>query len=126
VLVCGRNMGTGSSREHAVLAMQGRGVQAVVAESFARIFLRNCLNLGLAVVEHPEAARAIADGDEVELDLAAGVLRRGSDTWTLAPQPPFVAELLAEGGLVPWVRRQLAEQAPDSTSSAPHPERTTR
>jgi 3-isopropylmalate/(R)-2-methylmalate dehydratase small subunit len=107
VLVCGRNMGAGSSREHAVLAMQGRGVQAVVAESFARIFLRNCLNLGLPVVEHPDAARALADGEQVEIDLATGTLVSGGTTWALPPQPPFLTELLAEGGLVPWVRRRL-------------------
>jgi 3-isopropylmalate/(R)-2-methylmalate dehydratase small subunit len=107
VLVAGRNMGAGSSREHAVLAMQGRGVQAVIAESFARIFLRNCLNLGLPVVEHPDAARALADGEQVEIDLAGGTLVAAGTTWQLPPQPPFLTELLAEGGLVPWVRRRL-------------------
>jgi 3-isopropylmalate/(R)-2-methylmalate dehydratase small subunit len=107
VLVAGRNMGAGSSREHAVLAMQGRGVQAVIAESFARIFLRNCLNLGLCAIEHPDAARALDDGEQVQIDLAAGTLAGEHDRWTLPPQPPFLTELLADGGLVPWVRRRL-------------------
>jgi 3-isopropylmalate/(R)-2-methylmalate dehydratase small subunit len=107
VLVAGRNMGAGSSREHAVLAMRGRGVQAVIAESFARIFLRNCLNLGLPAIEHPDAARALAAGERVRLDLAAGTLAGEHDCWALPPQPPFLTELLADGGLVPWVRRRL-------------------
>jgi 3-isopropylmalate/(R)-2-methylmalate dehydratase small subunit len=107
VLVAGRNMGAGSSREHAVLAMQGRGVQAVIAESFARIFLRNCLNLGLPAIEHPDAARALADGEQIHIDLAAGTLAGEHDHWALPAQPPFLTELLADGGLVPWVRRRL-------------------
>lgn len=107
VLVAGRNMGTGSSREHAVLALRGRGVRAVIAESFARIFLRNCLNLGLPVVEHPDAARALAESEQVAIDFAAGTLAGEHERWALPPQPPFLTELLADGGLVPWVRRRL-------------------
>ena len=107
VIVAGRNMGAGSSREHAVIALQARGVQAVVAESFARIFLRNCLNLGLPAIEQAEAARALADGETVRLDLAAGTVQGAAGTWSLPPQPPFLQELLADGGLVPWVRHRL-------------------
>jgi 3-isopropylmalate/(R)-2-methylmalate dehydratase small subunit len=110
LIVAGRNMGMGSSREHAVLALKGRGVQAVIAQSFARIFLRNCLNLGLPVIAHPQAAAALRDGETIELDLAGGVLRGASEQWELAPQPPFLTELLADGGLVPWVRRRLEQQ----------------
>jgi 3-isopropylmalate/(R)-2-methylmalate dehydratase small subunit len=119
ILVAGSNMGGGSSREHAVLAIQGRGVQAIIAVSFARIFLRNCLNLGLPVVEHPDAARALADGELVELDLEAGRLRGAAASWTLAPQPPFLRDLLSEGGLVPWVRRRLSESTHESSRSPP-------
>jgi 3-isopropylmalate/(R)-2-methylmalate dehydratase small subunit len=107
IIVAGRNMGTGSSREHAVLAIRGRGVQAVIAETFARIFLRNCLNLGLPAIEHAEAAHALGEGERVEIDLVAGTLTGESETWRLAPQPPFLTELLAAGGLVPWVRHRL-------------------
>ncbi|MBX5441784.1 MAG: 3-isopropylmalate dehydratase small subunit [Solirubrobacteraceae bacterium] len=107
VVVAGRNMGCGSSREHAVLALRARGVQAVVAESFARIFLRNCLNLGLPAVEHPAAARALADGERVRIDLGAGTVEGERGRWELPPQPPFLTELLRDGGLVPWVRRRL-------------------
>lgn len=108
VIVAGRNCGTGSSREHAPLAMLGRGVQALIAESFARIFLRNCINLGLPAVEHAEAARALRDGQIVTLDLEGGRIRSGAREWTLPPQPPFIADLVAAGGLVPWVQARLA------------------
>lgn len=117
VVVAGTNLGAGSSREHAVLAMQGRGVQAVVAASFARIFLRNCLNLGLPAIEHPEAARALADGERVEIDLAGGELRGEHAAWALPPQPDFLTDLLRDGGLVPWVRRRL-----QTTERRPHEE----
>jgi 3-isopropylmalate/(R)-2-methylmalate dehydratase small subunit len=108
VIVAGRNCGTGSSREHAPLAMLGRGVQAIIAESFARIFLRNCINLGLPVVEHEAAARALRDGEIVTLDLEAGWIRSDAGEWTLPPRPAFIAHLLEAGGLVPWVQTRLA------------------
>jgi 3-isopropylmalate dehydratase small subunit len=110
VIVAGRNMGMGSSREHAVLALKGRGVQAVVADSFARIFLRNCLNLGLPAIAHPAAAAALRDGETVEIDLPGGVLRSEREQFALPPQPPFLTELLHDGGLVPWVRRRLQQR----------------
>jgi 3-isopropylmalate/(R)-2-methylmalate dehydratase small subunit len=112
VLVAGRNFGTGSSREQAPVAILARGVQAVVAASFARIFLRNALNLGLLVVESAEAAAACRDGDHVRIDPVAGVVERlEGGSWPLPPHPPFLRELLAQGGLVPYVRRRLAEAA---------------
>jgi len=110
VIVAGRNMGMGSSREHAVLALKGRGVQAVVADSFARIFLRNCLNLGLPAIAHPEAAAALRDGETVEVDLEHGLLAGETERWTLPRQPPFLTDLLHDGGLVPWVRRRLSQR----------------
>jgi 3-isopropylmalate/(R)-2-methylmalate dehydratase small subunit len=108
VIVAGRNCGTGSSREHAPLAMLGRGVQAIVAVSFARIFQRNCINLGLPAIEHAEAARALRDGETVTLDLEAGRIDGESGSWELPPQPEFIADLVEAGGLVPWVRARLA------------------
>ena len=108
IIVAGTNCGMGSSREHAQLALRGRGVQAVIGASFARIFFRNCINLGLPVIEHPEAARAIADEAQVEIDFERGLIISGDRTWTVPPQPPFLAELIAAGGLVPWARARLA------------------
>lgn len=111
IIVAGRNCGMGSSREHAQLALLGRGVSAIVAESFARIFQRNCLNLGLLAIEQPEAARALTDGDRLHIDTAAGRLTWSGGEAQLPPQPPFVQELLERGGLVEWVRHRLQERA---------------
>ena len=114
VLVAGENFGMGSSREQAPIAMLARGVGAVVAAGFARIFLRNAVNLGLAIVECPAAAAALCDDDEIAIDLAGGVLHRGDDRFAFAPQPPFLAEIADAGGLVPWIRRRL-----DDTTTTP-------
>ncbi len=109
VIVAGRNFGCGSSREHAPLAIKGAGVSCVIAASFARIFYRNALNIGLPIVECPEAAKALQEGTEVEIDLEAGILRdvTSSQEWRFAPLTGIAGELLAAGGLVPLVRRRL-------------------
>jgi 3-isopropylmalate/(R)-2-methylmalate dehydratase small subunit len=109
ILVAGTNCGTGSSREQAQLALIGRGVAAIVAVSFARIFQRNCLNLGVLAIEHPDAA-AIADGDTLTIDLAAGRMSWTGGEATLPVQPPFVTDMLDRGGIVGWVRGRLQEQ----------------
>jgi 3-isopropylmalate/(R)-2-methylmalate dehydratase small subunit len=111
ILVAGRNCGMGSSREHAPLAMIGRGVQAVVAVSFARIFQRNCINLGLLAIEQPEAATALRDGDTVTIDTGAGRIAWDGGEAGLPPQPPFIQDMIAQGGIVPWARRRLQERA---------------
>lgn len=111
ILVAGRNCGTGSSREHAQLAALGRGVSAIVAVSFARIFQRNCLNVGLLAIEHAEAAAAVRDGDTLTIDTAAGLLTWTDGQATLPVQPPFVQEMIASGGIVGWVRKRLEEQS---------------
>jgi 3-isopropylmalate dehydratase small subunit len=110
VVVAGSNFGCGSSREHAALALAGAGVAAVVAASFARIFFRNAINVGLAVLECPEAARGTSTGDEVEVDLDAGIVRNRSRgaTWSTEPLPAIAQEIARAGGLVPWVRARLA------------------
>lgn len=110
IIVAGRNCGMGSSREHAQLALQGRGIQAIVAESFARIFFRNCINLGLPAIEHPEAARAIADEATVEIDFERGVIVSGANRWTMPALPPFLTELIDAGGLVPWATARLGSR----------------
>jgi 3-isopropylmalate/(R)-2-methylmalate dehydratase small subunit len=110
VIAAGRNFGSGSSREHAVLALKGAGVGAVVAESVARIFYRNAVNLALPVVVCPEAARGLRAGEAVEVDVATGTIRQGERSWTIPPFQGEVAAILAAGGLVPHVRSWLAAQ----------------
>lgn len=111
VLVAGENFGQGSSREHAPLALRGLGVRVVVAVSFARIFYRNAFNVGLLAVECPQAHARIRDGDEVEVDVAGGVIRNltRDESYAAQPIPAFMQRLVAAGGLVGYVRAQLAD-----------------
>ncbi|MDQ7821085.1 MAG: 3-isopropylmalate dehydratase small subunit [Armatimonadota bacterium] len=112
VLVAGENFGQGSSREHAPLAIKGAGISCIVAASFARIFYRNAFNVGLPVVECREARGRVADGDELEVDLSAGTIRNltRQETYTGTPVPEFMQRLLAAGGLVGYVRAELARR----------------
>jgi 3-isopropylmalate dehydratase small subunit len=112
ILVGGRNFGMGSSREQAQRAIMARGVQAIVAAGFARIFLRNSINVGLPALECPDAVAAIRDGDVIAVDLERGVVERGDDRWTTVAQPPFVTEIMDAGGLVEWARRRVATPNP--------------
>jgi methanogen homoaconitase small subunit len=105
ILVCGKNTGLGSSREYAPEALSKLGLKAIVAKSYARIFYRNLVNLGIVPFEALEVVDALADGDEVELDLARGLLRRGSDTFELTPPPAFLLEALMEGSLLAYYRK---------------------
>jgi 3-isopropylmalate/(R)-2-methylmalate dehydratase small subunit len=109
VIVAGGNFGCGSSREHAPIAIAGAGVSCVIAGSYARIFFRNAINVGLPILECPEAVGEIEKGDLVEVDLERGTVtdKTKGKTWTARPFPPFLRELMDVGGLVPWVRRQL-------------------
>jgi methanogen homoaconitase small subunit len=104
LLVGGENFGCGSSREYAPAALKKLGVGGVVAKSFARIFFRNCVNLGIPVIESEDAIRLVRDGDDVTLDLAAGVLRTTRGDATLRPLAPFAQEILAAGGVVAYLR----------------------
>ena len=112
VLVAGSNFGCGSSREIAPIAIRGAGISCVVADSFARIFFRNAINLGYPILQSPRAAEAISEGDELEVDLTEGVIRdfTTGDEHRADPFPEFMTELMRMGGLVPWVRRRLAEE----------------
>ena len=92
------------------MALQARGVAAIIAAGFARIFLRNCINVGLPAVESPEASAALRDGQTVRVDLASGLIECEGESWPVPPQPPFLQELIGAGGLVPWVRRQLRDR----------------
>ena len=106
ILVGGRNFGCGSSREHAPLAIKASGVACVVAESFARIFYRNALNIALPILECPEAARAIAAGDEVTIDFETGEIAdvTTARSFVAEPFPPFMLELIAAGGLAAYMK----------------------
>ncbi|MBR7039511.1 MAG: 3-isopropylmalate dehydratase small subunit [Oscillospiraceae bacterium] len=106
IMVGGWNFGCGSSREHAPIAIKASGISLVVAKSFARIFYRNAINIGLAIVESPEAADAIAEGDTVTADLDNGILHdetTGKD-YTIEPFPAFIQTIIENGGLVQSIK----------------------
>jgi 3-isopropylmalate/(R)-2-methylmalate dehydratase small subunit len=108
-IVAGKNFGCGSSREHAPVALKAAGLSGVIAGSFARIFFRNAFNMGLAIFESPEAAAELKGGQEISVDLDTGVIT-DLDTgkkYASRPIPPFMQELLAEGGLMGFVKKQL-------------------
>jgi 3-isopropylmalate/(R)-2-methylmalate dehydratase small subunit len=107
VLVVGSNFGAGSSREHVPQAMAASGIRFLVGKSFARIFYRNCINLGLPAVTAPEAVDAASPGSMVRLDLEQGALAVDGRTFPMTPVPAFMREMFSAGGLVPWVRAQL-------------------
>ena len=104
ILVGGENFGCGSSREYAVAALKKLGVGGIVAKNFARIFFRNCINLGIPVLESSDAVDLVSDGDEVVLDLGAGVLRGPRGEARLRPLAPFAQEILSAGGVVAYLR----------------------
>jgi 3-isopropylmalate/(R)-2-methylmalate dehydratase small subunit len=107
VLVGEKNFGCGSSREHAPIAIKAAGVSAVVATSFARIFYRNSINLGLPLFETPDAAR-IEQGDALELNPTTGEIKNvtKNETYRATPLPPFAQEIMAAGGLMKYVARK--------------------
>jgi len=109
ILVGGRNFGCGSSREQAPLALKYAGVECVVADSFARIFFRNAINIGLPVIEHKGISAAVNNGDEVTVDFEAGMIQNvtKSESFQAAKLPPFIMEILADGGLIENLRKRL-------------------
>jgi 3-isopropylmalate/(R)-2-methylmalate dehydratase small subunit len=109
MLFGGRNFGCGSSREHAPLAIKSLGISCVVAKSFARIFYRNAFNVGLPAVECEEAVEESETGDHVEVDLESGELKNLSrgKVYRFKPLPPFMIELIREGGLVNYISKRL-------------------
>ena len=103
-----KNFGCGSSREHAPIAIKAAGVSCVIAETFARIFYRNSINIGLPIIECPEAARDIQDGDEVEIDFDSGMIydrTRGTEYKGQA-FPPFMQKIIKAEGLVNYINQQ--------------------
>ncbi len=110
VVVGGENFGCGSSREHAPVALVGAGVACVIAKSYARIFFRNAINIGLPLLESPEAVDGIAPGDEVAADLAAGQVTNVTTgrSFRAQPMPEFMRGIFNAGGLVEFAKRRLA------------------
>ena len=102
IIVAGSNFGCGSSREHAPLAIKACGVKCVIAPSFARIFYRNSINIGLPIMESAEAAAAIQAGDTVSVDFASGIItdETQNKSWQAAPFPEFVDRIIEAGGLL--------------------------
>lgn len=109
ILVAGRNFGSGSSREHAVLALKGAGIAAIIAESVARIFFRNAINLGLPVIVSPEIAGALQEDDVATVDLGGGEVRQGRSVMRFQPFVGQVGDILEAGGLVEYLRAALPD-----------------
>ncbi len=109
IIVADKNFGCGSSREHAPIAIKASGVSCVIASTFARIFYRNAINIGLPIVECPEAAQAIQNGDEVSVDFATGVIRDDTtgQTFQAAAFPPFIQRIIEHNGLLPYLKARM-------------------
>ena len=112
IMVGGENFGCGSSREHAPVAIKASGISCVIAKSFARIFYRNSINMGLPILECPEACDAISDGDVVSVDADTGTITNETTgaAFHAQPFPPFIQEIINEGGLVARTKKKLAEK----------------
>ena len=108
IIVANKNFGCGSSREHAPIAIKAAGVSCVIAETFARIFYRNSINIGLPIIECPEAAKAIAAGDEVEVDFDSGVITDKTTGQSFQGQafPEFMQKIITAGGLVNYINQK--------------------
>jgi len=112
IIVAGANFGCGSSREQAPIALQTLGITAILANSFARIFFRNAINLGFPVIECPGLREKVKTGDTVEIDMAGGdVHLQDASVMRFTPLPPNVLEILEAGGLVPELRKELAAKS---------------
>ena len=110
IIVAGENFGCGSSREHAPVCIRAAGISCVAASSFARIFFRNAINIGLPVFEAPGVWEESDQGDELEIAPAGGRIRNISKSrdYAISPLPDFIREIIASGGLIPWVRSRIA------------------
>lgn len=109
IIVAGKNFGCGSSREHAPISIKEAGVSCVIAKTFARIFYRNAFNIGLPIFESPEAAEAIAEGDQVAVDVEAGIIRNitRNEEYRATQVPPFMQQIIAAGGLINYVSERM-------------------
>jgi len=112
IIMATTNFGCGSSREHAPMAIKASGISCVIAKSFARIFFRNAINIGLPLLESEEAVDNTESGDVLEVDLARGKIKnltRGL-TFTASPYPDFMTEIIASGGLIEYTKKRLASR----------------
>jgi 3-isopropylmalate/(R)-2-methylmalate dehydratase small subunit len=109
IIVAGENFGCGSSREHAPIAIKAAGISAVIAKSFARIFYRNAINIGLPILESPAAVDGIKEGDEIEIELAIGEIRNVTTkkNYKAVAFPPFMQQIIKAGGLIEYTRKKL-------------------
>lgn len=109
ILVAEKNFGCGSSREHAPIAIKEAGISCVIAKNFARIFYRNSFNMGLPIFECAEASESIETGDEIEVDTDAGIIKNitKNKTYKTQPIPPFMQELLDDGGLMNHIKKKI-------------------
>ena len=110
IMIAGLNFGCGSSREHAPIAIKAAGVSCVIAKNFARIFYRNAINIGLAILECPAASEGIREGDEVSVDYDTGVITNvtKNETYQAEPFPPFIKDMIAKGGLMASLKAKEA------------------
>ena len=110
IMVAGVNFGCGSSREHAPIAIKASGISCVIAANFARIFYRNAINIGLAILECPAASEGIDDGDEVAVDFDTGVITNvtKNETYQAEPFPPFIKDMITKGGLMASLKAKEA------------------
>ena len=108
IMVGGLNFGCGSSREHAPVVIKESGISCVIAKTFARIFFRNAINIGLAILECPEASDSIEDGDLIEVNFDTGMIRNETknETYQAQPFPPFIKAIIAEGGLLKAINKE--------------------
>ncbi len=113
IIVAGRNFGSGSSREHAPIAIRAAGISCVVATSFARIFYRNAINIGLPVFECPELVAAVSTGDRIDVDLVAGAFVYGAKRFETPPLPPVIQAIVDAQGLVPYIVNENKRRSAD-------------
>ncbi|MFQ5645817.1 MAG: 3-isopropylmalate dehydratase small subunit [bacterium] len=109
IMVGGKNFGCGSSREHAPICIKAAGISCVIAKTFARIFYRNAINIGLPIIECPPASEALAEGDSISVDAGSGVITNlsGNQTYQAQAFPPFMQELIEAGGLMNYTKRHF-------------------
>lgn len=112
IIVAGKNFGCGSSREHAPIAIKAAGIKCVIAESFARIFFRNSINIGLPIMECNEASRNINNGDEISIDVSSGIIKNinNGEIYKAAPFPEFMRKIINSDGLINYVKKEVSSK----------------